>query len=309
MKFSELDISKLTTDDIYELVMSGIKDYAKEEATDSNNPDFIIVLGCPPLTLEQRILKLIELYDKGYGKYIIISGGLGWQKLFRADPNKKFKDDKELTEYAKRLNENLKKQKTSIKKIFENNLKPTVETKQDGQPGSKKYYRKRSKLITRYLNESEAELGYRIIDNQGRNDIGYVTLIESNSTNTVQNVINSRNIIDDLVVNCGIDKPKRLMLITSPFHCRRACLTFKKYFPDCEILACPSTAGMQNQGVAFTKEALINHPYYSTQFKNECDAIINYSKKGDIADVDIKALVGAKKASEIEEKIAGEINR
>lgn len=308
MNFSELDIEKLSPDDIYDLVMAGVKDYSKEYANDSNMPDFVILLGCTPLTLEQRVLKLVELYDKGYGKYIILTGGLGWHKLFKADPNKKFKDDAELQSYTKKLNASLKRQKKSLAKIFERDLKPVSGSIQNGTFSYTKYYKRRRKQMNEYLQESEAELGYRMIDKQGRNDIQSVTLVESNSANTLQNVVFTRNIIDDLVVNCGVDKPKRLMLITSPFHCRRACLTFKKYFPDCEIIACPSTAGMVNKGIPFTKEALMANPYYSKQFRNECDAIINYSKKGDIADFDIKTIVGERRASQIEEKITGERN-
>lgn len=310
MKFSELDIKKLSPDDIYDLVMAGVKDYSKQHADETNMPDFIVLLGCTPLTLEQRVLKLIELYDKGYGKYIILTGGLGWHKLFKADPDKKFIDDKELFNYTRKLNENLKKQKKSLSKIFEKDLSPASCKLSDTDFTYKKYYKRRRKLMHEYLEESEAELGYRMIDKQKREDIQQVTLIETGSVNTIQNVLFTRNIIDDLVVNCGIDKPKRLMLITSPFHCRRACLTFKKYFPDCDVIACPSTAGMVNKGVPFTKEALMGHEYYSKQFRNECDAIINYSRKGDIADIDISGVVGPRRASEIEERVTGEtINR
>ena len=308
MKFSELDINKLSQDDIYDLVMAGVKDYSKQNADDSNMPDFIILLGCTPLTLEQRVLKLIELYDKGYGKYIILTGGLGWHKLFKADPNKKFKDDKDLSDYARKLNANLKRQKKSLAKIFNENLRPVSGKLKNGQLTYTKYYKKRRKLMNEYLEESEAELGYRMIDKQQRNDIQSVTLVESNSINTLQNVLFTRNIIDDLVANCGVDKPKRLMIITSPFHCRRACLTFKKYFPNCDVIACPSTAGMVNKGVPFTKEALMANPYYSKQFRNECDAIINYSRKGDIADMDIEQVIGERRDSQIEEKVTGDGN-
>ena len=308
MRFSELDINKLSQDDIYDLVMAGVKDYSKQNADDSNMPDFIILLGCTPLTLEQRVLKLIELYDKGYGKYIILTGGLGWHKLFKADPNKKFKDDKDLSDYARKLNANLKRQKKSLAKIFNENLRPVSGKLKNGQLTYTKYYKKRRKLMNEYLEESEAELGYRMIDKQQRNDIQSVTLVESNSINTLQNVLFTRNIIDDLVANCGVDKPKRLMIITSPFHCRRACLTFKKYFPNCDVIACPSTAGMVNKGVPFTKEALMANPYYSKQFRNECDAIINYSRKGDIADMDIEQVIGERRASQIEEKVTGDGN-
>ncbi len=309
MNFSKLDINKLTPNDIYDLVMSGIIDYSKQQADESNMSDFIVVLGCTPLTLEQRVLKLIELYDKGYGRFIILTGGFGWHKSFKADPNKKFNDDEELKNYIKRLNENLKRQKQTLAKMFEEDIKLAQGTIGNDKP-SAKFYKKR-KLLDEYLRDSEAELGYRIIERQKREDIQSIALEESFSINTIQNVIFTRNIIDDLVVNCGVDKPKRIMLITSPFHCRRACLSFQKYFQNCEVIACPSTAGMTKKGLPFTKDALMADSYYSKQFRNECDAIINYSKKQDIADIDISLLVGKLRASQIEERVTGEedINR
>ena len=305
MKFSELDITKLNDNDIYDLVMSGIRDYSKEDLTDENNPDFIVILGCTPLTLEQRILKLIELYDRGYGKYIILTGGFGWHKLFKADPNKSFKDDEDLMDYSRRLNQNLKRQIASLSKIFEKQFKPSIPDKYQGGSYFKKLYKTRRKLMGEYLEDSEAELGYRIISSRERNDIQDITLLESNSVNTIQNVLYTRDIVEDLEINGGLPPTKRIMLVTSPFHCRRAALSFKKYFSNVEILTCPSTAGMEKKQVPFSKTALMNNDYYMKQFRNECDAIINYSKKGDIADIDISLLLGQKRAAEIEEKMTG----
>ena len=110
MKYSELDIKSLSDSEIYDLVMSGIVDYSKKEITPENNPDLLMVLGCSPLLMKARIVKMMHLYKQGYGKYVILTGGIGWHKLFKIE-NKKFKNEDERASYMK-----LKKKK--YKKIF-----------------------------------------------------------------------------------------------------------------------------------------------------------------------------------------------
>ncbi|HEX9059451.1 MAG TPA: YdcF family protein [Clostridia bacterium] len=50
--------------------------------------DAIIVLGCqawgksPSIILEERLIKAYDLYNSGYGKYIIVSGGQGKDETF-----------------------------------------------------------------------------------------------------------------------------------------------------------------------------------------------------------------------------------
>ena len=78
MKFSELDKSKLSLEEKYELVMHGITDFAKEEANNEKKVDFLIVLGCRPIPLKARIIKAAELYKRKYAKYVLFSGGSAW---------------------------------------------------------------------------------------------------------------------------------------------------------------------------------------------------------------------------------------
>ena len=95
-----------------------------------------------------------------------------------------------------------------------------------------------------------------------------------------------------------INKIERIMIITSSFHCRRATLSFKKYFPDIDILACPSTKVMENSNVKFEKESMMNNKYYMQQFRNELDAIINYSRNGSIVDANIEDYITDEKTIE-----------
>jgi len=60
-------------------------------------------------------------------------------------------------------------------------------------------------------------------------------LIDEDSTNTYQNAINSKLLLESL-------KAKKIILVTSPYHQRRASLTFKKVLgPDYLILNHSST--------------------------------------------------------------------
>jgi uncharacterized SAM-binding protein YcdF (DUF218 family) len=112
--------------------------------------------------------------------------------------------------------------------------------------------------------------------------------------------------IEDMVVNGGLDPVSRIMVITSPFHCRRARFSFERYFPNTEIIACPSTLGIEKKGLTLTKDSLMSDPYYMKQFRNELDAMINYSKKGFIKDHEISDILGIKHAAELEERISKE---
>ena len=93
------------------------------------------------------------------------------------------------------------------------------------------------------------------------------------------------------------------MIITSSFHCRRAILSFKKHFPGIEVLACPATRDIESQGLTFTKESLMQSEYYSEQFRNELNAIINYTRNRSIEDMDIEEVLSPERAQEIMAKM------
>ena len=92
------------------------------------------------------------------------------------------------------------------------------------------------------------------------------------------------------------------MIVTSSFHCRRALLTFKKYFKDLKILACPSTLDLKEKGVTLAKEEMLNSEYYKKQIENELNAIVNYTRNGSIEDCDISEFLEQKLVKQIEKK-------
>ena len=139
MNYSELDITKLTDEDKYNLVMNGVIDYGSIKSTKDNNPDFLVVLGCSPKVLKARILKMMELYKKGYGKYVLISGGNGWNKLFK--PKKKtFKSDKEKFEYLKQIAKKRKEMKSALHDTIPNDIKPGINNQKKRKRFTQVYY-------------------------------------------------------------------------------------------------------------------------------------------------------------------------
>lgn len=295
MKFSDLDIKKLTDDDIYDLIMSGVVDYANEKPTDNNNPDFLIVLGCSPVPLKARVVKMMQLYKNGYGKYVLLSGGKGWHKLFKAE-DKKFKNDAEKYAYMKLKAKKHKEMKLALKKTIFDGMK---DEKLEGKKG-KALYKYMGKRLKQALDEPEAQIAYKIM--KAGQDLVEIPenrmFFEQESLNTVQNLKYSKRLLDDLQENGKADEIKRIMVITSSFHCRRAVLSFKKYFPNIDVIACPSTLDIKNKGLDLSKGRLINDSYYMKQFKNEINAIVNYSKNGSIADAEIEDIIKDKNVLE-----------
>ena len=99
-----------------------------------------------------------------------------------------------------------------------------------------------------------------------------------------------------------VPKINRVMLVTSSFHCRRAILSFRKYFKDIDICACPSTLDFKEKGINFSRDDMINSDYYRKQIENELDAIINYTRNGSIEDCDISEVIDSQIAKKIEKK-------
>ena len=98
----------------------------------------------------------------------------------------------------------------------------------------------------------------------------------------------------------GFEKLRRMIIVTSSFHCRRAYLTFKKQFPEVEVIVCPATQDLQDANVSLGM-GMIDSSYYKTQISRECNAIINYSKNGSIADLDLEEFLPEEIAKKIEE--------
>ncbi len=295
MKFSELETSKLTESDIYDLVMSGVTDYSKQSPTPQTNPDFLVVLGCSPYPLKARVVKMMHLYNKGYGKNILFSGGKGWHKLFKKQ-KRSFSTSKEQDEYMKRLSKKRREMREALEETLPNYIKP-------------KQTRYMQRRLKQTLALPEAELSELLMDSC--KDIGHIDkdkiFFESESANTIQNLEYSKRLLDQLQASGKVDEIKRIMIITSSFHCRRAVLSFKKYFPDIDVLACPATRDFEDKGLTFTKESLMSNNYYNQQFKNELNAIVNYTRNGSISDMDIENVLSPEKAEEIIGKMKNEM--
>ena len=281
MKYSELDTSKLSDSKIYDIVMSGIKDYSKEEVNDENNPDLLIVLGASPIPMKARIVKMMHLYKKGFGKYVLLTGGDGWHKLFTIE-KRKFKNDIEKSKYISTKKKKYKSMKKALHKTIPEELKPGINSNKHG----KSLYKYMRRKIQENLNSPETDIGYKMI--KSCKDIIRIDddkiFFEPDSKNTIENMKNSKELIDNLVLSGKIPEVKRIMIITSVYHCKRAILSFKKYFPDTEVMACPSTNDITEKGSKLDKESLMKNPFFINQFKKELNAIVSYTRNGSIAD-------------------------
>lgn len=289
MKLSKLNYDKLTEDEKYELIMNGISDLSKEEVSDKNKADIIVVLGCTPVPLEARIKKTMQLYNKGYARNILLAGGDGWQKLYKKkDPNtgKIYIDEakkRELLEAIKNtINANLLGDNPSQKQIelfqrFNEGMNKMMLTNE-----VKSFEEKQDDYK---LNLDEAEfMKLMILSNGGLK--GAKIFHEPFSYDTKENMQNTKSLIDGLLKRGEIEKLDRIIVVTSSFHCRRAMLTFKKYFSNIDIITCPATDDLEKRGISLGRDMLKNE-YYKKQLDNESKALINYSRNGSIADIEL----------------------
>lgn len=268
MKFSELNPEKLSIDEKCELVMNGIIDYGKEKVNEETEVDFLIVLGCTPRPLKARVVKAAELYLGGYAKYILFSGGYGWNRRVEKGSEK----DKELIRKAR---ENIGEE------LLENETDEEIRNLTESEMMAK---------IMEYLQIPADKIFY-----------------EPFSNTTLENIKCIKYIFRGLEERGEVDGINSAMLVTSSFHCRRAMLTFRKYFKGLEILACPSTLDFQEEG--FSKKSMLNSPYYRKQIENELNAIVNYTRNGSIEDCDIREFVGEEFAKKIEKKMNQEVEK
>lgn len=294
MKFSKLEKEKLTDEDCYDLLMSGVVDYADRDENLENNPDFLIVLGCSPQPLKARVLKMLQLYKKGYGKYVLFSGGKGWHKLFKPE-KRDFKTQEEMFEYNKKKTNKYKK----MKKALRNYLFKEMDDPKMKNPNGKARNKYMGRILKRHLEEPEAQIGYKMMKAaQSIVNIPDENLFfEQESMNTVQNLNYSKKLLDTLQSEGRVEKIKSIMVITSCFHCRRAELSFRKYFGDnINVMTCPSTMDLISNGRALNKESLLSSDKYVGELKKEIDAIINYTNNKSIVDCDIEDYIKDKEA-------------
>lgn len=291
MKFSELDIDKLSDEDVFDLIMSGITDIANNRPTNDNNPDFLIVLGCSPTPLKARVVKMMQLYKNGYGKYVLLSGGKGWHKLFKAE-NKKFRSDDERSAYMRLKAKKYKEMKVALKKSLFDDM---VDKKLEGKHG-KTLYKYMGKRLKQALDESEAEIAYKIMKaaQEAVNIPDDKLFFEQESLNTIQNLDYSKVLLDELQDSGKIGEIKRIMVITSAYHCRRSMLSFKKFFTDVEVMVCPSTLDIKEKGLQLKKDDLMKNNFFMNKCRNEINAIVNYTRNKNIADAKIEDVIDDK---------------
>ncbi len=288
MKLSELQYSKLTEDEKYEIVMNGITDLSKFEVTDKSKVDLIIVLGCSPVPLEARIKKMMQLYKKGYSKNVLLTGGDGWQKLYK---KKNPITGETIIDEAKRKN------------LLEA-IRDTISANLLGDnPGEKErmLYERFNEGMKQMMHEEvpsfeksqedklmrfdEAEfMKLMILSNGGLK--GAKIFHEPFSFNTKENMQNTKALISGLVARGELEKVNSLIVVSSSFHCRRAMLTFEKNFPGLKVFSCPATLDLDKRGVKLGRD-MLNNPYYKQQIENECQAIINYSRNGTIENAEL----------------------
>jgi uncharacterized SAM-binding protein YcdF (DUF218 family) len=294
MRISELDYSLLTDEDKYNLIMSGIKDFGKENATDETKADAIVVLGCSPRPLKARVKKMMELHKKGYSDVIILSGGRGWQKLVRQNPSRKpelvqaIKDviTKEL------LGENVTQVEMDSYRKFNEKMKELI---------GKKY---KEKTYQEALDEGKMEMTEDefmqliVLSNGGLTTANIFH--EPMSTNTKENSLYISRIMQTLKQNRDIDI-KSVMVVTSAYHCTRSKLNFMHRYPDKTISVCPSTEDLEENGIHSFEEMMSNKKYHDA-IVGEAQKIITYSRKGDIKDVELTELVSPEIAKNIEQR-------
>lgn len=286
MKFSELDTSKLTIEEKYELVMNGVCDYAKENAKAEDKVDFLIILGCRPAALKARVVKAAELYKRGYAKYMLFSGGHGWNRNVEADSDK----DIEMLETVKDIvNPKLLGLDLSEKELS------------ISQKANETEAERIDRAIKKLRHSSESQLMAKMM--HSLSDIPQTNVYhEPFSNTTVENIKYTEALFRGLVKRGEVPAINKVMIVTSSFHCRRAMLTFKKYFKDLDITACPATLDFKEKGIDFSKEGMITSDYYRKQIENELNAIVNYTRNGSIEDCDIANLVSPKVAKVIKNK-------
>lgn len=262
MKVSDINYDLLSDVDKYNIIMSQVKDIDS-----STKPfDATIILGCSPRLLYDRVLKANELYNNNLCDTFILSGNCAWQKLWKMDEARKlefYNDIKEL------IGNNILIERCHyLYDLYVIYLK-------DKYPNNK--YPSWNDYL---LNLKEANLMFDFINELGTFNNANI-IMEPYSNNTPENAKNSKLLLEYL----GKNNLNRIAVITISWHVRRSYLTFKKYFPNSEIVVIPSTNDLKR------KNTFLNSKEYYDYFKDiifgEVEKIIKYSRNGSIEDMDL----------------------
>ncbi len=129
--------------------------------------------------------------------------------------------------------------------------------------------------INRITRENEAkEIGDKLIQRGVKKDD---VILESKSTNTLENVLFSKQIIDEKI---GFNKIKKIIAVVKHYHSRRALMTLKKHFPKTVELI-PVTYEIYG----FTEGNWFNNKIGKKKIVSEWNKILKYLKKGDIKEL------------------------
>ncbi len=129
--------------------------------------------------------------------------------------------------------------------------------------------------LNKYNGVNEAKLMAQYANDHGvpETDI----LIDDQSNNTLENVLNAKKLIDETV---GLDQVKTIVGICLEFHSRRAAMTLKKHFPEGTIIKMAPYAFSDVNRDNWTESEK-----WRTKVYEEVDKIETYLAKGDIAEL------------------------
>ncbi|OIO47782.1 MAG: hypothetical protein AUJ28_00575 [Parcubacteria group bacterium CG1_02_37_51] len=129
--------------------------------------------------------------------------------------------------------------------------------------------------INRVSGENEAkEMSDKLIQLGVKNDD---IILENKSTNSLENVLFSKQIIDQ---DFGFDKIKKIIAVVKYYHSRRALMTLKKHFPK-TIKLMPVTYEIYG----FTIDNWFNNEIGKEKVLSEWNKIPEYLAKGDIEEL------------------------
>lgn len=111
-------------------------------------------------------------------------------------------------------------------------------------------------------------------------DLGVATddiIVEDKSTNTLENVLFSRPIIEEEI---GFQNVRRLLVVVKNYHSRRAVMTLKRHFPQ----------GVEFLPLAYDLLGITRDNWHQSEIgrkkvEGEMERIEKYLAKGDIAEL------------------------
>jgi uncharacterized SAM-binding protein YcdF (DUF218 family) len=102
-------------------------------------------------------------------------------------------------------------------------------------------------------------------------------IIEDKSTNTLENVLFSRNVIDHEI---GLDNVRKIIVVVKNYHSRRVLMTMKRHFPE-HVEVVPVTYNLFN----FDASNWHQDETGRKKVSGELERIKKYLAKGDIAEL------------------------